>query len=158
MPIPTRLAPLRSGLTLKLVSQQQEQFERCVCDDRAVAGCASCGRARCSFHLSRGLCLRCTEALRREMDARTVGRLTASGGVGVAVTLGFLALHTVAGILVGIPCTIATFLALRWYQRRRLIAKMGPRLAASQGELPPLPRDLDPTSGHNRFRSLHGVP
>ena len=130
-----------------LVYREQEYVERCACDEPAVAGCASCGRARCADHLHRGLCLRCTEAIRREMDARTGGHLTVSGAIGVAITLGCLALHTAAGLLIGIPCAIAAFFALRRLQRRRLIAVMGPLLAASRGELPPPPRDPDPSPG-----------
>jgi hypothetical protein len=48
-----------------------------------------------------------------------------------------LVAHLTVGIVIGIPLGVATFFGLRVMQRRGLIARMGPALSASKGELPP---------------------
>ena len=116
--------------------RQQAFVERCACNDPAIAGCAACGRARCGFHLTDGLCLRCAEAIRRELARRSGARFGIALAGGSLTVLALLALHSAAGLVLGIPVALA---ALRWlprWQRRRLIARLGPTLAASRGELP----------------------
>ncbi len=118
--------------------------ERCVCDEPAVAGCASCGRARCGYHLTNGLCMRCAEAIRRELDKRSSGRFIASMTTGVIFVFVPLIVHSAAGFALGAMATAGAFVGLRKLQRRWLIKRMGPALSASKGELPPPPRTSDP--------------
>ena len=122
--------------------RELEYVERCACDEPAVAGCASCGRARCDFHLTKGLCARCTEAIRRELAQRAGRRFAASMTFGTAVAFALLIVHSAAGIVLGIPLTIGALSWTRAWQRKRLIKQLGPGLAASKGELPP-PRTPD---------------
>ncbi|HEY0986336.1 MAG TPA: hypothetical protein VGD80_04755 [Kofleriaceae bacterium] len=116
--------------------REQEFIERCQCDAPATGSCASCGRARCAAHLERGLCNRCMQAIGREMDALGTRRFVTASVVGVTITLATLVAHLTFGIVIAAPVAFATFFRQRAVQRRRLIARMGPALSASKGELP----------------------
>lgn len=114
-----------------------------MCEDPAVGPCVSCGRARCAFHLARGMCGRCSEAIGREMAARSGRRFWLAGALGVSITLGLAIVHTVIGLPIGGAVAVAGYFALRRMERRRLIARMGPSLSALVGELPPPPRESE---------------
>lgn len=123
--------------------REQEFVERCVCNDPAVGPCGSCGRARCANHLERGLCNRCNQAIGRELAARSNQRFVVASVSGTALTVGTMIAHLTFGIVIGLPLAFATFFGLRAMQRRKLIALMGPALAASKGELPQPERKPD---------------
>ena len=118
---------------------------RCFCEQRATRPCACCGRARCETHLERDLCNRCTQAVGRAAD-EDAGRTWVVGGVACAVvSLGLLAAGSIASVLVGLPFGISFAFAWRDIRRRQAIRLLGPKMSASTGELPPLPRE--PTYG-----------
>jgi hypothetical protein len=125
------------------VYREQEYVERCHCDAPAVGPCGSCGRARCAAHLERTLCNRCNQAIGRELEQRSNGRVVAAFGTGVAFTLAMLIAHWLVAIAAAIPLVVAVSASMRRWQRRRLITAMGPLLAASKGELPPPEREPD---------------
>jgi len=113
-------------------------FELCFCDAPAVAPCEACGRARCALHRERGLCMRCTEAIQREL-ARCEGRHYWIAST-VFTSAAIAAMLTVMPVfLLGFPLGFATYVALRRRARRQLIQEMGPALVASTGELLPEP-------------------
>lgn len=140
--------------------RELEFVERCACNEPAVAGCASCGRARCDFHLTKRLCVRCTEAIRRELVQRSSGRFAASMTFGTLVAVALLVVHSAAGIVLGIPLTIGALFWTRAWQRQRLIKQMGPSLAATKGELPPPPREphWDPNTTNSASGYTPGGP
>lgn len=135
--------------------REQEFVERCLCNAPATGPCGSCGRARCPLHLQRGLCNRCTQFIGREIDQRTSGRWVGSGVFGAVLAFGLMSVGVLSGILVALPLSIAMYFGLREAQRLRLIARMGPALSASKGELPPPSRDPE-TSWDNSGRG--GLP
>lgn len=127
--------------------REQVFVERCHCEAPAVGPCESCGRARCTLHLERGLCNRCSQAIGRELDARGDRRLVIASGIAVALVLGTVAAHLTFGIVIALPAALASFFGQRAMQRRRLIAQMGPALSASRGELPLPPRTFESLGG-----------
>jgi hypothetical protein len=128
--------------------REQEFVERCVCEDPVAGPCLCCGRARCAFHLERGMCSRCTEAIGREMAQRSSRWVWLAGGSGVAVTLGLAMVHTAIGLPIGGALAVAAYFVMRARARRTLIARMGPSLSALIGELPPRARPIDlPSEG-----------
>ena len=138
------------------IYREQEFVERCVCEDAAVGACACCGRARCAFHLERGLCIRCTQAIGRELDARANHRWAVAGVTGTTITLAALVMNLTIGIAIGLPLAIALLPGLKRRQRRRLIAQMGPTMSALQGELPSPVRTIDTTSDISVGRDIPG--
>jgi len=139
------------------VYREQEYVERCFCNAPATDPCDSCGRARCKSHLARGLCNRCTQFIGRELDQRSGDRWIASSVFGTVTTLAMMIANMPAGILIALPLSIAGFFGVRFAQRKRLIARMGPSLSASKGELPPPPREPDPTPNTGRGGLPPGV-
>jgi hypothetical protein len=123
--------------------REQEFVERCVCEDPVAGACVSCGRARCAFHLKRGMCSRCNEAIGREMAARSSRWFWLASTLGVTVAVGLAIAHTAVGLLIGGGLAVSSYLAMRARARRRLIARMGPSLSAFIGELPPPVRTID---------------
>lgn len=122
--------------------REQTFVERCACDQPAVGPCASCGRARCALHLANGLCNRCDQAIGRELRARSEARLWIAWTLGVACAVIPLFVQSVIGLPLGVALAVTSYRALRRHDRRRLIARMGPALAASKGELPQPSREL----------------
>jgi len=66
-----------------------------------------------------------------------IAACTASSVVAMAMLVAGLA----AGSVASLPLGVAAFFAHRRFQRRSLIRRMGPALAASKGELPETSRD-----------------
>ena len=119
--------------------REQEFVERCLCDALAVALCEACGRARCALHLERGLCMRCTEAIGRELARCERRHYWIASTVVVSTAIAAMVIRVLPVFLLGFPLGPATYVALRRRARRQLIQEMGPALAASNGELLPEP-------------------
>jgi hypothetical protein len=125
------------------VYREQDYVERCHCTAPATTACSACGRARCERHLEQfELCNRCTQAITRELDGRSGGRWVTAGVVGTASALFLMAMQLVMIAIIGIPIGVFTFFAMRAVQRRILIQRMGPALAASKGEIQALPGEV----------------
>jgi hypothetical protein len=137
------------------VYREHEFVERCHCSEPAIGPYVSCGRARCALHLERGLCNRCTQWIDRELDKRTTGRWVGSGVLGTMMTLGMLVTGIPFGIVVALPLSVGAYFGMRGLQRKQLIARMGPALAASKGELPQPERKPDLPS--NTTNSIPGA-
>ena len=100
--------------------------------------------------------MRCAEAIRREMVKREPKRFWISMTVGTMSAYPLLALHSAAGVALGIAVTIGALLVLPRYQRKRFIKRMGPSLAASKGELPPPLRE--PVLGSDYVPEIYSGP
>jgi hypothetical protein len=123
------------------VYREQEFVERCSCDAPAVAPCEACNRARCARHRERGLCIRCTEAIRRELARCERRHYWIASTVLTSITVAAMFIRVLPVFLLGFPLGFATYVALRRSARRQLIQEMGPALAASKGELLPEPEE-----------------
>jgi hypothetical protein len=121
------------------VYREQAYVERCHCNEPATSACSACGRARCALHLEDTLCNRCTQYIGRELAQGTQRRFVAASVGGTAWAFGALIAGSLPAMLVGLPLGIGVFYALRGWRRRWLVKRMGPALAASRGELPPVP-------------------
>jgi hypothetical protein len=119
--------------------REQEFVARCSCDEPAVAPCEACGRARCALHRERGLCMRCTEAIRRELVRCERRHYWIASTVFTSAAIAAMLIRILPVFLLGFPLGPATYVALRRRARRQLIQEMGPVLAASDGELLPEP-------------------
>jgi len=129
------------------VTYREQTFaERCYCDEPSTCACAACHRPRCDAHIAgHGLCHRCAEAVELEVAGRTGGRWVQSGAVGTVTSVSALLAHVpMTGLLVGIVAAIGVFVSARSLQRRRAIRELGPRLAASVGEVKPATRYDEP--------------
>lgn len=127
-----------SGVTYR----EQTFTERCYCDEPATRACAACHRPRCDAHIARrGLCHRCGEAVEVDVEARASSRWVRSGATGALTSLSAMIAHVpMTGLLVGLAAAVAVFATTRPLQRRRAIRELGPRLAASVGEVKPSAR------------------
>lgn len=119
--------------------REQEFVERCSCDAPAVALCEACGRARCELHRERGLCMRCTEAIQRELARCERRHYWIASTVFTSAAIAAMLTHVPPVFLLGFPLGPATYVVLRRRARRQLIQEMGPVLAESEGELLPEP-------------------
>jgi hypothetical protein len=133
--------------------REQEFVERCFCEVPAVAPCVACSRARCALHLERGLCPRCTEAVRRELARCESRHYWIAGTVFTCVAFATMLTRILEVFLLAFPLGIATYVALRRSARRQLIQEMGPLLAASSDELlpEPEPERWDPPQGSSPY-------
>ena len=95
------------------------------------------------MHLEHRLCNRCTQFVGREVERRATRPWITGGAAGAASVVGMLAAGVAAGVLIALPVAAGVLFAHRVLQRRSLIRRMGPALAASKGELPPEPRNTD---------------
>jgi hypothetical protein len=138
------------------VYREQAYVERCHCHEPAMGPCASCGRARCARHLEKGLCDRCVQFVRAEVERRSVRPWVSSTVVGVGVAMGMLVAGLASFTLLGLPIGVATHVAHRRLQRRRLIRQMGPGLSASVGELPAAPRETEKFPDAPPMRTPYG--
>ena len=136
--------------------REHEYVERCHCHEPAMGPCDSCGRARCARHLDKGLCDRCVQFIGAEVERRSARPWVSSAVVGVGVAVGMLVAGLASLTLLGLPLGVATHVAHRRVQRRRLIQRMGPALAASIGELPPPARDTEKFPDAPQMRTPYG--
>ena len=126
--------------------REQTFAERCYCDEPSTRACAACHRPRCDAHIAgRGLCHRCEDAVEVEVAGRTGGRWVQSGAAGTVTSVAALVAHVpMTGLLVGLVAAIGVFVSARPLQRRRVVRELGPRLAASVGEVRPRTRYDEP--------------
>ena len=118
--------------------REQDYVDRCYCDAPATAHCTMCNRARCATHVEKnGHCHRCEEAIGYEMEPRSAVPWWVGGGTGVALALGSLIAHVVAGVPIAIGVAVATGFGSRRVMRRGIERRLAPKLAASHGEVRP---------------------
>jgi ABC-type amino acid transport system permease subunit len=84
------------------------------------------------------MCFRCDRTVWREMEERRGQRLYVAFAAEIAVTVGMLVMHSLAGFFLGIPLAIIGYFVTPPVQRRRLIKRLAPMLATTIGEVPPL--------------------
>ncbi len=132
--------------------REQEYVDRCYCDAPAVAHCAMCNRPRCATHVEKdGRCHRCDEAIGYEMAPRSATPWWIGGGTGVAVALGSMIAHVIAGVPIAIGVAVATGFGSRVVMRRQIARRLAPKLAASTGEVRP-DGDYSPAPSHHYTR------
>ena len=132
--------------------REQDYVDRCYCDAPAIVHCTMCNRPRCATHVEKdGHCHRCDEAIGYEMEPRSALPWWIGGGAGVALALGSMIAHVVAGVPIAIGIAIATGFGSRRVMRRRIERRLAPRLAASTGEVRP-DGDYTPAPGHDFVR------
>ncbi len=116
--------------------------ERCFCEAPTNATCASCGRPRCTLHLERELCNRCTQALERSLRSRGSRAWTIGGAAGVIATLALAPITAAGAIFLAMPVAVVAGLGYWRLARALTIRSLGRRIP-SVGELPPEPREPD---------------
>jgi hypothetical protein len=91
-----------------------------------------------------------------EVERRSARPWVSSAVVGVGVAVGLLVAGLASLTLLGLPLGVATHVAHRRVQRRRLIRRMGPALAASVGELPSPSRETEKFPEPSSMNIPHG--
>jgi hypothetical protein len=148
----------------QLVLYREQAFvERCYCDAPAGARCAMCNRPRCAGHLARGgTCHRCDDAVRLEMEPRTGARWMSGGAASAGVTVAAMIAHLpLIGLPIGLAAGVATYFLHGAALRRSLARRLGPKLAASIGEVTPPRQDEErfpAPGGGGMGRGAPGVP
>jgi hypothetical protein len=135
--------------------REQDYVDRCYCDAPATAHCTMCNRARCTAHVEKnGHCHRCDEAIGYEMDGRRGARIGWSTGAAAGGFLGSLIAHSVAAIIpVALGAAAITYGGMYVYARRRARRVLGPKLAASVGEVAPVQSREPEVGNHPNYKA-----